>query len=39
LSAGDDKGFGVDATAQEVHGCLAVRLVCADALDFFIGNG
>ena len=21
LSAGDDEGFGVDATAQNVHGC------------------
>ncbi len=27
LSAGNDKGFGVDATAQNVHGCFKVGAV------------
>jgi hypothetical protein len=25
LFAGNDKGFGVDAAAQDVHGCCGVR--------------
>jgi hypothetical protein len=25
LFAGDDKGFGVDAAAQDVHGCCGGR--------------
>jgi hypothetical protein len=26
LSFGDNKGFGVDAAAQDVHGCCGVLL-------------
>ncbi len=29
LSFGDDEGFGVDATAQSVHGCLEICVVSA----------
>jgi hypothetical protein len=27
--AGNDEGFGVDAAAQDVHGCCGVGAVCA----------
>jgi hypothetical protein len=35
LFAGDDEGRGVDATAQEVHGCAGVGAVWFDAISWF----
>ncbi len=31
LFAGNDEGFGVDATAQNVHGFCGVGAVCAES--------